>query len=356
MHAVRCLLLSAFVTLPLAAFAQESVSRTDELRALEERLSTALASKDAATFDQLLAPDFVLRGAPDVPRETWVANALKLCWGDRYEIADFRLIGEAETSAVVSFALTTFQDPETCARATLRSLVTDVWRRGDDGWRLIMRHTGPAGNGLAQQFLREDAPPPLWERAADVSLVSTGGNTETRTLGLGGAVTWRPGAWRSDIRMAFVRSDTNDVRTAESLTVDARQSRTLGARLEAFARGTFLVNEFAGIDNRLTADAGLGVRLVERGAHRVRVDAGVGYFREARLAGATERHALGTLGGAWQWRVTGNTTVAEEASLNTSLDDLDDWGPAGTRPGQYVSDLAADSAALEVLARAGIGA
>lgn len=34
---------------------------------------------------------------------------------------------------------------------------------------------------------------------------------------------------------------------------------------------------------------------------------------------------------------------------------LDDWGPAGTRPGQYRSDLVADAAALAVLDDAGLG-
>lgn len=37
------------------------------------------------------------------------------------------------------------------------------------------------------------------------------------------------------------------------------------------------------------------------------------------------------------------------------LDRLDDWGLAGTKPGQYRSDLAADEVALEVLGRAGFG-
>jgi fructose-1,6-bisphosphatase/inositol monophosphatase family enzyme len=37
------------------------------------------------------------------------------------------------------------------------------------------------------------------------------------------------------------------------------------------------------------------------------------------------------------------------------LDVLDDWGLAGTRPGQYHSDLVADAAAVEVLVRAGLG-
>lgn len=38
-----------------------------------------------------------------------------------------------------------------------------------------------------------------------------------------------------------------------------------------------------------------------------------------------------------------------------ALSELDDWGPAGTRHGQYRSDLAADAAALAVLDEAGLG-
>ena len=49
--------------------------------------------------------------------------------------------------------------------------------------------------------------------------------------------------------------------------------------------------------------------------------------------------------------------VLDEAAeaIRTALGDLDDWGLAGTRSGQYHSDLAADAAALEVFERAGVG-
>ncbi len=46
---------------------------------------------------------------------------------------------------------------------------------------------------------------------------------------------------------------------------------------------------------------------------------------------------------------------AAAAAVRKALDDLADWGPAGTRPGQYRSDLVADSAAVEVLVDAGLG-
>ncbi len=43
------------------------------------------------------------------------------------------------------------------------------------------------------------------------------------------------------------------------------------------------------------------------------------------------------------------------AAIRGALDDLDDWGLAGTKPGQYRSDVAADAAAVEVLVGNGLG-
>ncbi len=46
---------------------------------------------------------------------------------------------------------------------------------------------------------------------------------------------------------------------------------------------------------------------------------------------------------------------ATAVAVRAALDVLEDWGLAGTRPGQYRSDLAADEAALTVLDQAGLG-
>jgi fructose-1,6-bisphosphatase/inositol monophosphatase family enzyme len=51
-----------------------------------------------------------------------------------------------------------------------------------------------------------------------------------------------------------------------------------------------------------------------------------------------------------------HAALAEAAgAVQTSLGNLDDWGLAGTKPGQYLSDLAADRAAVEVLTGHGFG-
>jgi fructose-1,6-bisphosphatase/inositol monophosphatase family enzyme len=46
---------------------------------------------------------------------------------------------------------------------------------------------------------------------------------------------------------------------------------------------------------------------------------------------------------------------AAATAVSEALGGLSDWGPAGTRDGQYRSDLVADAAAVAVLDRAGLG-
>ena len=56
-------------------------------------------------------------------------------------------------------------------------------------------------------------------------------------------------------------------------------------------------------------------------------------------------------GGSGLLAVLGEAAAAVQAALGR----LEDWGPAGTRPGQYRSDLVADEAVVAVLDRAGLG-
>ena len=295
-----------------------------ELRAAEERLAAAVVSKKADVFQRVLAPDFVMRGAPDISRADWIDTAQKLCWGDRADIADFRVLQAATDRAVVALLLTTNRDPVTCEPASVRSLITDVWERRRGEWQLVLRHSGPAG-GLEAQFARTAAPPPLWEGSAELSLVDTGGNADTQTLGTAGLLIWRPGRWTTEARTSFVRSEASAIETARSFVAGVRQSRALSPRVEVFGRFEYLVNEFAGIEHRLGLDGGLGFKLLQGPVHTLRTDAGLGYSREDRLIDADLAFALASVGAAYQWIVNPTLTLGDSTLLTTSLQDGQDW-------------------------------
>ena len=171
----------------------------------------------------------------------------------------------------------------------------------------------------------EPPPPPRFEGSAEFSLVSTAGNSDTQSLGLGAGIIWRPSPWETQAKISFVRSETDDVETARTLLAWVRESRTLTPRLDVFGRVEYLANEFAGIDNRITFDTGLGYKVVDNGRHLLRLDAGVGYAHESRLVGDDISAALLNLGGAYRWKLNDTATIENATLYSLSFDDGDDW-------------------------------
>lgn len=322
-----CTSLAVLVVLLLTAGASFAQSPEDELRRAEDQLAAALIAKDRETLDRLLAPGFALRADPDITRDAWLTNAVSLCWGDRFDLTDFALRSATSDTAIVTLILTTHEDPVKCEPAVIRSLITDVWVRADaqSGWRLAMRHSGPPGEDVAQQFSRTDPPPPRWERTAELSLVATGGNTDTQTLGAGGSVIWRPSVWVTRARAAYVRSVADDIETAESLVAGLRVSRALSPRLELFGRAEYLVNRFAGIDYRTMVDAGVGWQLLEAAGHSLKVDAAAGVTHESRLEGGDLTFASGSGGLLYEWTLSKTTSLSEQALLTADLGETGNW-------------------------------
>jgi hypothetical protein len=164
-----------------------------DVRLLELSLVEALHARDRQRLEALLAQDYVLRGTPDIDRKTGLRNALELCWGDRSDLDDFRARRQ-QNVVIASFELTFYVDPSSCRAGVLRSLITDVWGREPGGWKLKVRHAGPsaaASGDIAAQYGVVPDPPPMWEADSEFSAVATGGNTSTRTIGLGAQVAHR---------------------------------------------------------------------------------------------------------------------------------------------------------------------
>lgn len=318
--------LLVFVAL-LCLSTRTTLAQTPEiaLRAVEEQLATALTQKDKTTLDGLLAPTFVLRGVPDTTRAAWVSNALTLCWGDRYDISDFSVTSGTGDTAIVSLLLTTYRDPLTCEAAVVRSLLTDVWTHTDGRWRLALRHAAPPPRGVTGQFAKAAPPPPRWERSAEVSLVATGGNTDTQTLGAGLGVIWRPGAWTTRSRAKFVRSATADAVTAESLVAELRQSRTLSSNADVFARAEYLVDRFAGLSDRTSVEGGFGWTLLRTQPHSLKIDGGAGVTHESRLKGPNVTFVSATVTSAYQWQITASTSAGDQMTISTGVAEPSNW-------------------------------
>ena len=324
LRACRAVLLLVILPLqaPLPAAAQTPEAG---FRAAEEQLARALTTKDAAALERLLAADFVMRGAPDVARGAWVKNALTLCWGDQFEISDYAVTRTGGDLAVVSLVLTTHRDPITCEPAVIRSLLTDIWMREAGTWRLAVRHSGPAAAAVTTQFAKTAPPPPRWERTAELSLVATGGNTDTQTIGAGMGFTWRPGQWTTRARAAYLRNSTQDALTAESFVGELRQARVLSPRADLFARAEYLVDRFSGIDHRTTIDGGIGWVVFDDGPRSLKTDGSLGVTTESRLRGEDLTFASASGIALFKWQFTPTTAFTEQVTLSADVSDPGNW-------------------------------
>lgn len=295
------------------------------IRTNERALADALHARDGARLDGLLAPDFVMRGAPDLDRDAWMTNAAALCWGDRSDIEGFtaRPLGDI---VVATFELTFYTDPVSCQPAVLRSLITDVWRRGPDRWRLAVRHSAPPpAPGVAGQFGLVPEVPPRWEATSDLSLVATAGNTSTRTLGLGAAVVHRADGSNTRGSVAFVTSDADGLTRARSLTTQARHGRRLRPALELFGRAGFARDRFAGIEGRLTGEGGLAYLAPLSPAHKLTAEGSLGVVAEERLDAIDLRFA--SLNGAlsYLWTFRPGAEFTEEMGITADLETGSNW-------------------------------
>ena len=273
-----------------------------------------------------------MRSAPDIDRETWIRNALTLCWGDRSTIDAFRARHQGDV-VVAAFELTFFVDPATCRPALMRSLITDVWTLHADGWRLLIRHSAPApaaGAGVAAQYGVAPQPPPVWDASAELSFVATGGNTSTRTAGVGGALIHRAGAATTRASLAFVTSEAEAVTQARSLAIQGRHGVRFARAAEVFGRGTYGRNRFAGIDDRFTMDGGVGYGTPPLGRQTLTAEAGLGFTFEQRRDGTELRFAAATGALGYVWRIVPGTEFGLDAALVTDLDVARDWRATST--------------------------
>jgi ketosteroid isomerase-like protein len=115
------------------------VTAEDELKDVGARWTDALRRKDYRALERFLAPEYALVSRMGImPREMWLAVARE------YNVEDFRF----EESEVHVYGDVGVVRSRYWQRAELRGqsltgtyLLTDVWVRSADGWKIVSRHS-----------------------------------------------------------------------------------------------------------------------------------------------------------------------------------------------------------------------
>lgn len=187
-----------------------------------------------------------------------------------------------------------------------------------------------AAAAIAEEVKPPPPPPPLWSGKAELSFVSTSGNTDTQTLGGAAEVEYQPGVWSGKAKVAFIKSESNGTENARSFEALLRGARKLSVRLEAYALGGYLKNRFAGIDGRYAGEGGLAYELLPPGAHSLKAEAGIGYTKENRTTGFDRSFMTARGGLLYKWKLSKTSEFANETSFTQDLRSSKDWRFAET--------------------------
>ncbi|MBI4477738.1 MAG: DUF481 domain-containing protein [Acidobacteria bacterium] len=168
-------------------------------------------------------------------------------------------------------------------------------------------------------------PPPVWSGKGELSFVSTGGNTETRTFATAAELDYKPGAWSAASKFAFLSASVDDRRSARNVAAVIRLARQLSPRLEGYGQFGYARDRFAGILSRFAEDAGVAYAAIATDRHTLKLRAGAGYVNENRLVGDDRSFASGAVEGGYRVKLSETAEFAEEPGLVLNLEKSSDW-------------------------------
>lgn len=192
---------------------------------------------------------------------------------------------------------------------------------------------------------QEDEPKLGWFDVAEFSLLASGGNSEVQTISLrntatrlweGASLELSAGGVRAEStsvsRLAFgtpgdftVREDSATALTAENYFLRGRYDREISEKLFWFAGLGWDKNEFAGIDSRFGASAGVGHRWFDTDEARLRTDYGVTFTDQEDVSGASSSFAGLRLSYDYWRRLNETTSYASALVVDENLDDTSDY-------------------------------
>lgn len=168
-------------------------------------------------------------------------------------------------------------------------------------------------------------PPPPFTGKADLSFLSTSGNTSTQSLGAGLELSYKLPEWSFLAKGVFIRSQSNGEENARSWDASFRAGRALTARLEAFGQVGYLTNTFAGIDGQYSGDAGMAFKVLAGPEHTLRAEGSVGYLKENRVVGDDLSFGLAKAGLGYKWVFSKTAEFTNDVTFTYDLKNSNDW-------------------------------
>lgn len=179
---------------------------------------------------------------------------------------------------------------------------------------------------IGQEGTESEEEERAWSGSIGLSYLSTGGNTDTESIGFALAANREPEPWGYELAAQFDRADQDGVTTSERSLASARAKRALGERWNVFAGASWEQEEFSGIDTRTLIELGGTYEALTGPTHLLAFDLGVTWTDEDRLEPEPDADWIGGLAGlSYEWKISDGASFTQRIAYFPNFDLSDDW-------------------------------
>lgn len=156
-----------------------------------------------------------------------------------------------------------------------------------------------------------------WTGKVTLGYLATSGNAENSTLNSGFEVGYEVGLWQHLVKAFALNASENDETTAEAYELGWKSERKVSDNNFLFGRADWRHDRFSGYDTQLSQSVGYGRHLIDRDAHKLNAEVGLG-ARQSDLVDGTEDDELIFRGGAnYRWQISETAEFRQDLTLES---------------------------------------
>jgi putative salt-induced outer membrane protein len=166
---------------------------------------------------------------------------------------------------------------------------------------------------------------PTAKLSLGLSYLATSGNSSSQSGGIEFLYKHTFDPWGLQVSANFLRAEQDGQLTAKKLSLGVRGTRALTADVEIFVAGSYLQDQFAGLDPRIIGAAGATYKLLQGPEHELAFDLGLTWTRDTRVDDGAKSYVGLVAAGRYGWNISKTAKFTEELSFFPSLEQGSDW-------------------------------
>lgn len=159
-----------------------------------------------------------------------------------------------------------------------------------------------------------------WSGSASLGYLSTSGNTETTSYNTSLAIAYAVNQWTHAFAAAANGADESDTTTAEAYQASGKSTYDFSEHNYLFGTIDWRRDRFSGVDLKLSESVGYGRRLIDRSAHLLSAEIGVGHRSSELSDNSSESGVIGTLGLDYKWTFSETSNFQQAVSIESGSD------------------------------------